>query len=95
MLEYKEANARTKVQKMGCFCCKRKIQPGEQVIWGSRAICYGPGDMDFIHQVTCGDFMYVVHLDCLEKPAAARETSGTAANELVQRSDALSIFGEM
>ncbi len=81
---------------MECLVCKQKIQPDERVFWGSLAVCCGSGDTEFIYQVTRGDFMCVVHLDCLEKPVAASRISSVTAPGVsglkVERSDALSLL---
>lgn len=83
---------------MECLVCHQKIKSGEHVFWGSQMICDGPEHMDFHYFPASDNSMGVMHLSCLESPAAAATTpNGTVLEQVeeqlaVTRSDALAIF---
>lgn len=82
---------------MVCLICNLKIEIGEQAFFGNQVECCGPGEDDCSYSGGSEGLMGAVHLFCLDCPAQAPETPNVVVPEpmpVVERSDALSIFGD-
>lgn len=90
---------------MKCLVCLQKINPGEEVFWGTQMSCSGYGDNDCEYSEALEGIMGAVHLICLQSPSDTPRSSNIAIDEpvlvidrtskegsMVERSDALSIF---
>lgn len=84
---------------MYCIVCNKQIKTGEQIFWGTQMVCAGPGENDCDYSDDPGGMVGAVHVSCLESPTAVAIEPNMAVSEpveeelMVQRSDALSIFG--
>lgn len=71
------------------------------MLFGSRMVCDGPGDVNFHYSSASDGFVGAIHLSCLESPATAARMLNTAVPEpleeelAVSRSDALALLVEM
>ena len=83
---------------MQCIVCHQKIQPGEQIFWGSQMECCGDGEIDCSSSEASDGLMGAIHLFCLESSTGVARTSKSAICEpdveesVVARSDALSLL---
>lgn len=84
---------------MKCKICHEKIKQGDTIFRGYFGTCAGPSEYDFSFASDCG---VSIHLKCLEKSAEATTIPGTEPHEyveehqeLVERSNALGLFGDI
>lgn len=81
---------------MKCLICGKQIECGEKVFGGGQGLCCGEVDWSF--PVDEEGLFGMIHISCLENPARAFSGPNKAVPEpkeesIVQRSDALELFG--
>lgn len=79
---------------MVCLICGLEIRQNDCILLVTEAVYDGPCDDDVTYQFGLDRVDGTIHLECLKSPADVARTPNTGVVEtVVERSDALSLFG--